>query len=240
MKPPPSAAALPAALRGRPAGRSPLPAEVRQAHQRERVLDAATEVFATRGYRATTVDHLAAASHTGVGTFYSLFDGKEDCFLRALDSALATAAQHLAAALPVDADWPTQVTTALVALRRLIEAEPMQARLLLIEAQTAGPAALQRYQSCVEQAAALLRRGRALPPRGAELPEGLEFTLASGVAWVLGQRIGDTESGSLEQLCAELADFLLEPYLGRQVEAPVAVPRHRPAAATPLPAGSAS
>ena len=212
-----TATSLPPALRGEGAGRHPLPPEVRQAHQRNHVLSAAPAAFAARGYHATTVDGLAAAAHVGVGTFYALFDGREDCFLQALDRTLAAAFQRLADSLPADTDWQTQVTATLAAARHFIEAEPAQARLLLLEAQTAGPAALQRYEACVEQAAEFLRRGRALAPHGSELPDSLEFTLITGVAWVLGQRAAEQEAGSLEQLCAELANFLLEPYLATRV-----------------------
>ena len=55
------------------------------AHQRDRVLESRDPVFARRGYQATTVDDLLAAGKVGVGNFYSLFEGKEDCFLAPFD-----------------------------------------------------------------------------------------------------------------------------------------------------------
>jgi len=193
-------------------GREPLPRQVREAHQRDHILAAAIPVFAKRGYRATTVEHLTTAAHVGVGSFYALLDGKEDCFLQICDRILAAIPDRLAAAVPAEADWPAQVRAGLAAAIELIEAEPSQARLLLVEAQTAGLPGLARHQALIEQAASFLRRGRALTPFGPQLPESLELTLTSGVAFVLGERAA---AGEMDQaLCEELAAFLLEPYLG--------------------------
>lgn len=44
----------------------------------QRVLDAACELFARRGIRATTLDQVGAASRTGRGQFYRYFAGKPD------------------------------------------------------------------------------------------------------------------------------------------------------------------
>ncbi len=53
---------LPPHLSGQPVGADSLPREVLAEHQRQRILDAAIEVFATRGYRRTTIDHLVASA----------------------------------------------------------------------------------------------------------------------------------------------------------------------------------
>jgi len=87
----------------RPVGRTKLPREVMKSHRRERVLDAATEVFAKRGYPATTVDRIVAAGKVGVGSFYAHFDGKEDCFLAVYDRIVADARERISAAIPPDA-----------------------------------------------------------------------------------------------------------------------------------------
>jgi AcrR family transcriptional regulator len=45
-----------------------------------RLLDAGAEVFATRGYHATRVDHVVRRARTSHGTFYLYFASKEDLF----------------------------------------------------------------------------------------------------------------------------------------------------------------
>ncbi len=208
-------ASLPEYLMPLPAGRRPLPREVRESHQREHVLGAATEVFAKRGYQGTTIDHLAAAARVGVGSFYALFDGKEDCFLQAYDRIVSTASAQLAAALPRDAPWPERVCVALRVSLELIAAEPLRARIVLVEVQTAGSSALARYQATLDELIALLRHGRALSPRAAELPVTLEEANVSGLAWLLHQQLVMGEVGVVEQLYPDLAGILLEPYLGQ-------------------------
>jgi len=207
-------ASLPDSLSAAPAGRERLPREVLEEHKRGRVLDAAVEVFAKRGYQATTVDHLVAAGRIAVGSFYALFDGKEDCFLAAYDRTLAEARDRIAAALPAGAPWPEQVCAALRALLALIAAEPFRARLVLAESQTAGAAALERHEALLADLAQVLRCGRSLSPRPEELPPTLEEAIVGGVAWLLHQRLVMAELKGIEELFPELALIVLEPYLG--------------------------
>jgi AcrR family transcriptional regulator len=207
-------ASLPEHLQPLPAGRQPLPREVMEAHQRERVLDAAVGVFAKRGYQATTVDHIVAAARIGVGSFYSLFDGKEDCFLQAFDRIVADGREEIVAALPADASWPEQVVAVLRALLELISSRHLQARLALVEVQTAGPAAMARYEATLDSIVPHLARGRELSPIAEELPATLETATIGGLLWLLQQRILTAEFEPSEQLLCELVEIVAGPYLG--------------------------
>ncbi len=48
--------------------------------KRERILDAATELFSRYGYERTTVDLIAAESRCAKGTVYTYFEDKEGIF----------------------------------------------------------------------------------------------------------------------------------------------------------------
>ena len=197
--------------------------EVVQEQRRGRVLAAVTDVFATRGYRATTIDDLIAASQIGVGSFYALFEGKEACFLRAYDRVIDAASERIAAALPaVDASWPERTRAALEALLGWIAAEPLAARIVLIEAQAAGPAPLARYQATLERLASLLREGRAHSSAGGLLPSSFEYATVTGVAWLLQERLVRGESSGVEALLPDMVEIVVEPYLDRS-EAPTAL-----------------
>jgi AcrR family transcriptional regulator len=65
---------------------------------RRRLLAAAEEVFATRGFHATRVDDIVKLAHTSHGTFYLYFSNKEDLF-RALAAEVAEAMRDLAESL---------------------------------------------------------------------------------------------------------------------------------------------
>lgn len=199
-----------------PVGREPLAREVMAEHQRERVLTAAIEVFAKRGYPATTVDHIVAAARIGVGSFYALFDGKEDCFLATYERIVAEGRERIEAAVPSVASQPQKVCAALAALLELIAAEPLRARIVLIEAQTAGRSALDRYEQALDRIAGELRRCREASPFADELPETLEVATLGGVVWFLQQRIVLGEIADAPSLLPEVAEIVVEPYLGRE------------------------
>jgi AcrR family transcriptional regulator len=183
-------------------------------HQRRRVLNAAVEVFSRKGYPSTTVDDLVEAAGMGVGSFYALFEGKEGCLLAAYDEII----QEVRQAVDEGRDaptWPQQVCASLRGLLTWVAAEPLRARVALIEIQTAGPPALLRYETTLEEAAATLAEGRGLAP-GVSLPDSLERTTVSGVAWLLHRRVALGESEDVPDLYEELAQLILEPYLGEQ------------------------
>jgi AcrR family transcriptional regulator len=217
-------ASLPDHLMPTPVGRDRLPREVLAKHQRDRVLTAAVEVFAKRGYQGTTVDHIVAAAKIGVGSFYALFKGKEECFLAAYDRMVAEGRERIAAAV-ADADtWPEQLALALRTLLELIETEPFGARLALVEVQTAGATALSRHERNLDEAAELLRGGRAHSPFADDLPASLEFATIGGLTWFLQQRIAMGETAEAIRLLPEVLEIVAEPYLGEAATAALAVP----------------
>jgi AcrR family transcriptional regulator len=81
-KPPRPAKPTRPAKRARPAKPT---RDEKKAHTRRRLLDAAAEVFARRGFAATSLDEIADAAGFSKGAVYSNFAGKEDLFLSVLD-----------------------------------------------------------------------------------------------------------------------------------------------------------
>jgi AcrR family transcriptional regulator len=97
-----------------------------QRQTRERVLAAAANVFARRGYHRATVDEIASEAGFTIGALYSNFAGKEELFLALADRQVeervaevgaiaeaaegdapgADAAEQLRAFLDRDPDWP--------------------------------------------------------------------------------------------------------------------------------------
>lgn len=206
-------ASLPEHLRPDPVGRERLPREVVAEHQRDRILDAATGVFAERGYQGATVDHIVAAAHVGVGSFYERFDNKGACFVAAYDRIAAAARARIVAALPAEAPWGESLVAGLGALLAAIEADPAAARLGLVEVHAAGPAALARHERNLDEAAAALRGGRAQGDVGADLPESLEFATVGGISWYLQQRLAAGEADEATALLPDLLEIVSEPFL---------------------------
>lgn len=210
---------LPEHLQAKPAGRHRLSPEVRAEHQRERILDAATGAFARRGYQGTTIDDIVAAAKVGVGSFYELFDNKPDCFVQAYERIVADASERISAAVPAGAGWPEQACAALRALLEQIKAEPLRARVALVEVQTAGPTALTRYEETIDRVIPLLARGREVSPVGGELPSHLEEAIVGGLAWLLQQRLVLGEFEGVEGLLPDVLEIAVEPYVGKAATA---------------------
>ena len=195
-------------------GREPVSRAVLEHHQRRRVLTAATGVFARRGYRSTTVDQIVSAAKIGVGSFYGLFDGKEDCFLCLYDLIVAEAEEAVGVAVAGGGRWEDRVVGALRVLLELAAAEPDRARVAIVEAPTAGPAAQARYSETVARLAEGLHEGRSADASAEGPPACFEHAAVAGLAWTLHQRLSAGEPPVVAELLPEMAEFVVAPYAG--------------------------
>src|SRR5450755_1971073 len=64
-----------------------------------RILDAATEVFATRGFTAATMADVVAGSGASVGSIYHHFGGKSELFLAIFEQMADAVDGHIEAAM---------------------------------------------------------------------------------------------------------------------------------------------
>ncbi|MDH4147245.1 MAG: TetR/AcrR family transcriptional regulator [Acidimicrobiia bacterium] len=72
---------------------------------RASLIDAARQVFATRGYHDATVGDITATAAVAHGTFYTYFDSKRDLFIEVID-ALVDEFRSEARSLPRTGDDP--------------------------------------------------------------------------------------------------------------------------------------
>jgi AcrR family transcriptional regulator len=72
----------------------PLTRPEQQQRTRERLLDAASRVFARRGYHAATLEQVAHEAGYSTGAVYSNFSGKEDLFLALADRQIGGRAEQ--------------------------------------------------------------------------------------------------------------------------------------------------
>jgi AcrR family transcriptional regulator len=201
-----------------PPGGHLVPRDLVVQSQRERMLLATAELVAERGYRRTTIELIAKTARVALTTFYEHFESKEECFLAAFDESVAAAAEVFAELVDPELDWADQISIGLEVFLEMVAGETPRATLCLVESQAAGPAALARYQGMLERVAPKLREGRALNPRSARLPEGLEVALAGGIAWLVHQRLVAGEAAEIKALLPEMLQIALTPYVG-EVEA---------------------
>lgn len=199
-----------------PPGRQRLSRDFITKHQRARIITALAEEIAEKGYRAVTVADIVRAAGIARNTFYENFSSKEDCFLAAQDFAVVEALRRVVDAATRVESWQARVDAGLAAFLEYVAGEPALARTCIVEALSAGPSALARYEESLQAFIPLFRIGRKVSPHGDELPATLEETLIGGIFWIICKRIIDGETDQLELLLPELVEFALTPYIGAE------------------------
>ena len=196
-------------------GRHGLPREVIANSQRERLLEAAMQVVAERGYAATTIGDLTGEAGVSRTTFYELFDDKEACFLAAYDKAADGLVARVSAAFEAEEIWPDRVRAALEAMLAALASDPPLARLGVVGVGTAGPAAQQRYRGVVKRLTPLFDEGRDFAPDGRELPANTSRMAVGGVAGLISEEVMAGRASELPDLLEDALSAALNPYLGR-------------------------
>ncbi len=189
-----------------------LPAEFVAFHKRRRIMDGIAELSAEQGYEATKIGDIVRRAGVARKTLYDNFEGKEDVFLAAFDSAFEDLMGRVEAACEAaESGWEERMRAGLAAFLAYVAEEPATARMCMIEAMSATPAATRRYEDGVQRFVALTKAG---VPHCPELPETIEETLVGGVAWIVHQKIRRGEAEQAMDLLDELAEFVLAPYRG--------------------------
>jgi AcrR family transcriptional regulator len=187
-----------------------LPREFVAVRKRRRIMDAMAELTAEQGYEATKIADIVRRAGVARKTLYDNFDGKEEVFLAAFDSAVKEMTELIAAACEqAGGEWAERVKVGLQALLAYIAENPAAARMSMIEAMSATPAASARYDEAVQRFIEMLRQNA---PQDTGLPDTIEETLVGGVAWILHQQIRRGGAEQALDLMPELLDFVLSPY----------------------------
>jgi AcrR family transcriptional regulator len=109
-----------------------------KAATRDRILDAALDVFARKGYHRATVDDIVRASSTSKGAVYHHFPNKEAVFLALVDEFAARLAAAVAGTIAVRQGALGKVEGALRAALATFAGNARLARLILLEAVSLG------------------------------------------------------------------------------------------------------
>jgi AcrR family transcriptional regulator len=189
-----------------------LPREFVAVRKRRRIMDAMAELTAEQGYEATKIADIVRRAGVARKTLYDNFDGKEEVFLGAFDSAVKEMSELIAAACEqTEGEWAERLKAGLQAFLTYVAENPAAARMCMIEAMSATPAASARYDDAVQSFIEMLRQNA---PQDTGLPDTIEETLVGGVAWILHQQIRRGGAEQALDLMPELLDFVLSPYHG--------------------------
>lgn len=181
-------------------------------HKRRRIMDAIAELTAEQGYDATKIGDIVRRAGVARKTLYDNFEGKEQVFLAAFDAAVEEAMERIEADCDaVEGEWEERVQAGLASFLRYIAENPALARMCMIEALSATPAATEHYEAAMQRFVDMTKR---TVPHDDQLPETIEETLVGGVAWIVYQQIRRDEADKAEDLLPELSEFMLAPFQG--------------------------
>ncbi|HEY0318296.1 MAG TPA: TetR/AcrR family transcriptional regulator [Solirubrobacterales bacterium] len=192
--------------------------------QRDRILLAAVELVAKRGYRGTTVEQIVKRAGVARVTFYDNFDNREECLLACFEHGIEEARSRMAAAVvPAEGrPWAQLVRAGLAALLHYVASEPAIARTCLVETVTAGPKALAYYERALGSFTFFFSEGRRLADQGEELPGTLEESIVGGIVFMIHQRLVRGETDKIRELLPTMLEMSIAPYLGDELAAKVA------------------
>jgi TetR/AcrR family fatty acid metabolism transcriptional regulator len=125
---------------------------------RERILEAAADVFADKGYVGAAVDDIVRASDTSKGSFYFHFPNKRGIFSALLDHLTGRLFARVEAAVSGEGDPIRKLDAALGAALTAFAQRKRLARLLLVEAAGLGHAMDEHLMQVHERFIALIRR----------------------------------------------------------------------------------
>jgi len=123
-----------------PRGRHAPPLEVRLEVQKDRLFDAAAEVFSRAGYAEASAEAISRQAGMSKATFYEHFSNKEECLLALFEHATATLLEALLqASRGADREYHERHRAGLRAILETLEANPTMAQAILVETVGAGP-----------------------------------------------------------------------------------------------------
>lgn len=190
-----------------PRGRHGLTREQVRAVQRRRLLRAAVQEVADRGYASLTAARVYGRAGVSSKAFYENFRDVSDCFLAAYDTCSDLTASALTAVAERDDGPPLARFEAVVrTYLGLLAAEPAVARTFLVEVYAAGPQAVARrlavHERFVAVAQHLLRTDDALEADDRAAVAGL----VDAVTFAVTLRVA---AGDLRDTDALIDDLLL-------------------------------
>lgn len=149
---------------------------------RNRILEAAVQVFASKGYHDTKVDDIVNQSQTSKGAFYFYFPSKQDIFLALVDSFADLLESRLRERLSKETSGTARVEAALRVCLETFGQYRALAKIALVQATGLGAAFEQKRQAVNQRFIAIVRENLEAAVADGSIPP-LDTEVAA-CAWV--------------------------------------------------------
>ncbi|WP_205698709.1 TetR/AcrR family transcriptional regulator [Conexibacter sp. SYSU D00693] len=181
----------------------------RVAQRRERLLDAALELYGTHGFLTTGVKDVCREAGVTDRYFYESFRDSAELFTAAFDRETAELLRIVAEAVgQADADPESQVRAAIGSFVRAMADDPRRARLVFVEAPTAGGDAERHVQATLRRFTQLVA-ATARPHVADQVPDRLVELGAVAVVGAIDRVLAEWQDGTVHASLDEVVEFLV-------------------------------
>lgn len=190
--------------------------EQRDLARREQLLDAATEVFAVRGFAGTRVDDIVEAAGISRRTLYEQFDSVEAILEEVYERAVRINFTAILERLMSVTDPIERIHAGMAAYFETIAANPSAARVVFEEYRYAGPAQAAKYELNTARYTALMMQFLQVAHAAGKLgraPDELSvFALTKGCEAVGTRALRRKEHASLASAAPAMARLILDAF----------------------------
>jgi AcrR family transcriptional regulator len=178
-----------------------------------RILSATVEVASEVGTESATVTQIVRRAGVSSGTFYALFEDRQDCLTAVFEEAVVIATKHVSAAYDTEATWVDRVRAAVLALLELLDEERELAR-LCVEHTFASSAMLMRRGEVLDELSLIIDEGRSAS-RAARNPSShaAKGVLGGALGLIYSELIA-RDPRPMVELLNPLMFWIVLPYLG--------------------------
>jgi TetR/AcrR family transcriptional regulator len=179
-------------------------------NQRRRMYGAMIEAVAARGYGRTSVKQVVMLAGVSRRAFYEQFANKEECFLATLDLIAHQALTHIASGYRASKGTLEQrMSVGLTRFAEVVASNPKGARLMLVEAPSAGPAGWERLTDTMSMFEQLLAASFAQAPDAAPLPEPVARAIVGGLRRATFVRLLERRTAEMPALVEDMLSWTL-------------------------------
>ena len=204
-----------------PRGENGMPRSFVVHSQRERILDAVTNLTARSGYAALTVEGIAAEASVSLQAFYEHFSDKEDAFLVAYEIGQDKALALVERSYDAQPDWRQGVRGGLTALFNFLAGEPAFAHMAMIDVLAATERTSTRAFKGAAPYAHMLQPDPKHAPNGRP-PEVMVHAIAGGLFELMLHHALQRRMHELPVMVPRATYFALTPFIGAQAAGEIA------------------